>query len=40
MTILSRWTPNIAEHHFCDPLDSHNYGTLPKNYCPRGWHPG
>ena len=41
MTLLSRWAPpSNGQPNFCDPLDPHNYGSLPKNYCPPGWRMG
>jgi hypothetical protein len=41
MTVLSRWIPpSSGQPNFCDPLDPHNYGSLPKNYCPPGWRMG
>ncbi len=41
MTVLSQWVPpSSGAPNFCNPLDPHNYGTLPKNYCPPGWREG
>ena len=41
MTLLTQYVPpSSAQPNFCDPLDPHNYGSLPKNYCPPGWRMG
>jgi hypothetical protein len=41
MTLLTQYAPpSSGQPNFCDPLDPHNYGTLPKNYCPPGWKIG
>ncbi len=41
MTVLGRWVPpSSGPPNFCDPLDPHNYGSLPKGFCPPGWRMG